>query len=121
MSVRAGRLLTTRELVGLVGVHPETILRWHRAGRLRGYRLAAGVPRFRGSEIEAWVDASACTPREAKPRPVVDAGRRSSADGRDALLTRTDLHELGFERRAVDSSFRACPIVALPRYRRPER
>jgi hypothetical protein len=36
-----------------------------------------------------------------------------------ALLTRGDLAELGLERRAVDSVFRACPIVALPGYSRP--
>jgi hypothetical protein len=36
-----------------------------------------------------------------------------------AMLTRGDLAELGLERRAVDSIFRACPIVALPGYSRP--
>ena len=36
-----------------------------------------------------------------------------------ALLTRGDLAELGLERRAVDSVFRACPVVAIPGYRRP--
>ena len=36
-----------------------------------------------------------------------------------ALLSRTDLRELGLERRAVDAVFRACPIVALPGYSRP--
>jgi hypothetical protein len=36
-----------------------------------------------------------------------------------ALLTRGDLAELGLERRAVDSVFRVCPIVALPGYSRP--
>jgi hypothetical protein len=37
----------------------------------------------------------------------------------DALLTRTDLRELGLERRAVDAVFRALPVVALPGYSRP--
>lgn len=37
----------------------------------------------------------------------------------DALLSRTHLRELGLERRAVDSVFRACPVVALPGYSRP--
>jgi hypothetical protein len=36
-----------------------------------------------------------------------------------ALLTRTDLRELGLERRAVDAVFRECPVVVLPGYRRP--
>jgi hypothetical protein len=37
----------------------------------------------------------------------------------DAFLTRTDLRELGLERRAVDAVFRALPVVALPGYSRP--
>jgi hypothetical protein len=37
----------------------------------------------------------------------------------DALLTRSDLRELGLERRAVDAVFRACPVVELPGYARP--
>jgi hypothetical protein len=48
--------------------------------------------------------------------------KRSSAerlDNPDAFLSRTDLHELGLERRAVDAVLRACPIVALPGYSRP--
>jgi hypothetical protein len=37
----------------------------------------------------------------------------------DAFLSRSDLRDLGLERRAVDAVFRACPVVALPGYRRP--
>ena len=37
----------------------------------------------------------------------------------EALLSRTDLRELGLERRAVDAVFRACPVVVLPGYSRP--
>ena len=37
----------------------------------------------------------------------------------DALLSRTDLRELGLERRAVDSVFRALDVVCLPGYSRP--
>jgi hypothetical protein len=36
-----------------------------------------------------------------------------------ALLTRSDLRELGLERRAVDAVFRELPVVVLPGYRRP--
>jgi hypothetical protein len=36
-----------------------------------------------------------------------------------ALLTRTDLRELGLERRAVDAVFRTLPLVLLPGYSRP--
>jgi hypothetical protein len=37
----------------------------------------------------------------------------------EAVLTRSDLRELGYERRAVDAIFRACPVVSLPGYSRP--
>ena len=37
----------------------------------------------------------------------------------DALLSRTDLRELGLERRAVDAVFRALPVIVLPGYSRP--
>jgi hypothetical protein len=36
-----------------------------------------------------------------------------------ALLTRSDLRELGLERRAVDAVFRALPTVHLAGYNRP--
>jgi hypothetical protein len=37
----------------------------------------------------------------------------------DAVLSRTDLRDLGYERRAVDAIFRALPTVSLPGYSRP--
>jgi hypothetical protein len=36
-----------------------------------------------------------------------------------AFLSRSDLRELGLERRAIDAIFRHCPVVALPGYTRP--
>ena len=50
-------------------------------------------------------------------------GRRPAAEHLletpGALLTRSDLRELGLERRAIDAVFRKLPIVALPGYSRP--
>ena len=40
-------------------------------------------------------------------------------DNPDAFLSRTDLRELGLERRAVDAVFRLCPLIAFPGYSRP--
>ena len=40
-------------------------------------------------------------------------------DREGALLSRTDLRELGLERRAVDAVFRELDVVALPGYPRP--
>jgi hypothetical protein len=37
----------------------------------------------------------------------------------DAFLSRSDLRELGLERRAIDCVFRELPVVALPGYSRP--
>lgn len=37
----------------------------------------------------------------------------------EALLSRTDLRELGLPRRAVDVVFRALNVVVLPGYSRP--
>jgi hypothetical protein len=37
----------------------------------------------------------------------------------EAFLTRSDLRQLGLERRAIDAVFRECPIVVLPGYSRP--
>jgi hypothetical protein len=37
----------------------------------------------------------------------------------DAILSRSDLRELGWERRGVDAIFRDCPVVAIPGYSRP--
>jgi hypothetical protein len=37
----------------------------------------------------------------------------------DAVLTRSDLAELGYERRAVDAIFRACPVQVWDGYSRP--
>jgi hypothetical protein len=37
----------------------------------------------------------------------------------DAVLTRGDLRELGYERRAVDAIFRAVPVEVWPGYSRP--
>jgi hypothetical protein len=48
--------------------------------------------------------------------------RRSAAELLEkpsALLSRTHLRELGYERRAVDAIFRSCPVVVLPGYSRP--
>ena len=53
----------------------------------------------------------------AKPRAIPPAAARLANP--DALLSRTDLRELGLERRAVDAVFRACSVIVLPGYSRP--
>lgn len=63
------RLLRTRDVAAMLGVSTETVLRWHRSGKLHGgYRLASNVLRFRESEIEAWLEGT---------RPLVSVTRGS--------------------------------------------
>lgn len=51
------RLLTARELAERFSVSVESILRWHRVGRLPGgFRLATGVLRWREDELERWLE-----------------------------------------------------------------
>jgi excisionase family DNA binding protein len=63
-----GRLFTARQVAELLGVSAETVLRWTRAGELRGYRLpgtARGRLRYSLEEVEAWLE------EHATARPVV--------------------------------------------------
>ena len=53
------RLLTARELAGILGLKPATILDKFERGELPGFRLGGrvGAPvRFRWSEVEAWLE-----------------------------------------------------------------
>lgn len=52
------RLLTCREVADLVGVNPETVLRWTRRGELAAVRLPGGQLRYRPDELEAWLAAN---------------------------------------------------------------
>ena len=37
----------------------------------------------------------------------------------DAVLSRTDLRTLGWQRRAIDQIFQSLPVICLPGYARP--
>ena len=78
------RLLTAREVAERLGVSAETVLRYTRAGELRGIRLPGttrGRLRYRPEEVEAWLEAheTAAPGREA-PATLSDAanGRLTS-------------------------------------------
>jgi hypothetical protein len=62
-------------------------------------------------------------PPEQPPRVSHPAGRRPTAADLlvtpGALLSRSHLRELGWERRGVDAIFRALPVVAVDGYSRP--
>jgi len=55
----SGRLLTTRAVAEMLAVSPETILRWHRSGKLPGgRRLSRNLLRFDRDELEEWLAAT---------------------------------------------------------------
>jgi excisionase family DNA binding protein len=58
-------LLTARQVAEMLGISPDTALDWFEQGRIPGFRLTRriGSPvRFRGSEIDAWVEHCRCGP-----------------------------------------------------------
>jgi excisionase family DNA binding protein len=54
-----GRLLTARQVAELVGVSPETVLRWTRRGELPAIRLPGGRLRYDAAAIDEWLVARA--------------------------------------------------------------
>src|SRR5262245_57834957 len=56
----SGHLLRTRDVAELLDVSCETVLRWHRSGRLRGgHRLnGSNVLRFDRDELDAWLNGT---------------------------------------------------------------
>jgi predicted DNA-binding transcriptional regulator AlpA len=61
--------LRARDVAERLSISTESVLRWHRSGRLPGgYRLATGVLRWREDEVDAWVEGRrevVCDAREA--------------------------------------------------------
>ncbi len=52
-------LLRTRDVAELLDVSCETVLRWHRSGKLPGgRRLGSNVLRFDRGEIETWLEGT---------------------------------------------------------------
>jgi len=54
-----GPLLTAREVADVLGVSAETVLRWVRRGDLPAIRLPGGAIRFRGDDLDEWLQARA--------------------------------------------------------------
>jgi excisionase family DNA binding protein len=53
------RLLRTRDVAEILDVSCETVLRWHRSGKLpSGRRLGSNVLRFDRGEIEQWLEGT---------------------------------------------------------------
>jgi excisionase family DNA binding protein len=63
------RLLNAREVAERFGVTVETILRWHRRGKLPGFRLPGGAVRFREADLDAWLDQHATADTATRESP----------------------------------------------------
>lgn len=50
-------LMAPSEVAALFDVHPETVRRWARTGRLNGIRLPSGRTKYRRSEIDALLES----------------------------------------------------------------
>lgn len=75
------RLLTAREVAGRFGFSVDTILRWTREGRLRGYRISGtknGRLRYREDDLEALLveRATVATPVREAPATLPGAAAR---------------------------------------------
>jgi excisionase family DNA binding protein len=49
--------LTTRQVAERLNLSAASVLRRYRAGELPGFRLATNVLRFRGTDIDEWLEA----------------------------------------------------------------
>lgn len=54
--------LSPRDAAALLCVHEDTVKRWAKAGSLKGFRTPGGWWRFRLTDIEEFLDASAVEP-----------------------------------------------------------
>jgi predicted DNA-binding transcriptional regulator AlpA len=68
-------LLTTREVAAKLRISPETVLRWHRTGKLPGgRRLSSSVLRFDAAVLDVWIRGRGAG-GEVSPTPDADPAR----------------------------------------------
>ena len=52
-------LWTTRQVATFLNVSPETVLRWHRSGKLPGgFPISTNALRFDPDEVRAWLEGT---------------------------------------------------------------
>jgi excisionase family DNA binding protein len=86
-------LLTARQIAEILGVSAETVLRYTRAGELRGYRLPGTVRgrlRYAPEEVEAWLERHATT-GTADREALTTRANRARRDGAYARLESASL------------------------------
>ena len=58
-SLPIGDLLTRADAARILRVHPETIKRWQRAGRIKAYVLGRTVVRYAANDVSALLNNAA--------------------------------------------------------------
>lgn len=48
-------MITTRTVARRLGVHPETVLKWAREGKLPSFKLPSGAVRYDPDQLDAWL------------------------------------------------------------------
>jgi excisionase family DNA binding protein len=77
-------LWTTREVAEYLNVSPETVLRWHRSGKLPGgRRLSSNLLRFAQAEVEAWLDGLSPPPLDRGGRSGILSRHTNREGGND--------------------------------------
>jgi excisionase family DNA binding protein len=66
-------LLTTRQVADMLGIHPETVLKWARNGDLPAVKLPSGAVRYRPEQLEAWMQERATSRDKERQPPSPDA------------------------------------------------
>jgi excisionase family DNA binding protein len=89
----SGPLLTAREVGGLLGISPRTVLAWTRAGQLPAVKLPGGAVRYRSDELDAWLSArtvgradgheESADPSHHPPAAILPVGRPITTDEED--------------------------------------
>jgi len=81
-----GDLLTVEDAAGRARVHPETVKRAIRSGRLRASRLGErGAYRIREEWFDEWIDGQSIAMSRSPEDPRRDVGPRSRPRGRLAV------------------------------------
>lgn len=85
-------LLTRVEAAAVLRVHPTTLRRWRRQGKLPVVRLSDGTIRYRQSDLDALVTASlrweGDAPPKRAPRPIQSAPSWADPDAINAITGR---------------------------------
>jgi excisionase family DNA binding protein len=85
-------LMTRLEVAELLSVHPQTVSRYQREGRLSAFGAVGNRPRFRRADVVAFVRQSGASRQVPAPAPAL---RTRTADNGQRRAAAELLRELG--------------------------